>query len=60
MIKEFAEVAQRVEARSDVSPLGKAAFLSILRGDYAKFDRLHVRICAKKIGVRLLAGGKKD
>lgn len=60
MIKELADMAERIEKKTDVSPLGKKAFLSILRGDYKQFDRLHVHMRAKKIGIKLLAGGKKD
>lgn len=60
MIKEFSDMAEQIEKKTDVSPLGKMAFLAILHGDYKEFDRLHVHIRAKKIGIKLLAGGKKD
>ena len=60
MIKEFAGMAERIEKKTGVSPLGKEAFLSILNGEYQRFDKLHVRMRAKKIGMKLLAGGKQD
>ncbi|MCL5051848.1 MAG: hypothetical protein M1346_01220 [Gammaproteobacteria bacterium] len=53
-------MAERIEKKTGVSPLGKEAFLSILNGDYQRFDKLHVRMRAKKIGMKLLAGGKQD
>lgn len=60
MIKGFSDIAERIEKKTDVSPLGKEAFLSILKGDYRRFDKLHVRMRANKIGIRLLTGGKQD
>ena len=57
MIKEFANIAERIEKKTGVSSLGKEAFLSILNGDYQQFDKLHVRMRAKKIGMKLLVGG---
>ncbi|MGK9451972.1 hypothetical protein [Acidithiobacillus caldus] len=59
MMEEFSEVAKRIEEKDNVSPLGKEAFLAILHRDYRKFDKLHVRMKAKKIGMTLLIGGKK-